>query len=556
MGHGGVQAPGRLRRAEPERAGPGEYRNVLREPRKRETCAWPGEGPAAAARLRALAVAHGRDGTWEAPLAPGPDEIRPRAADENPGVPAGYTYLLQLAGHDILHSSLAFPALRPGEPSRLRNLRTLRLDLDTIYGRGPTADPIAYAVDRPDDALRSRFRLALAEPAGPRGPGCPAGRDLGRGRDWGDGPRPGPTDAFVADPRNDDNGLLSQTATLFMMLHGALHDAVLDAMPTADGSGAPLPAMTVREAAFAATRLLVERAWRRILRHDLLPRLLDPAVLEAWAGGARLQPGGLGGAMPLELSHGVLRTPHVMVRGAYRLRQGAKPFPVEEVLRQSSRRRLDRLPARADWTVQWSCLYAIPGLPEPQLARRIGPSQPRRLDGTQPRLPNDPAGAPEPLVKVDHVRGAQAELWAVEPLIAALPKDLRAIPGLGAGTAAREARTAPLRRWLTRHIPHPFEQPEAEALLADPPLRLFVEVEAMGAHDGRRFGPLGSALLAELFFEALGAETPEGDALAERLAAAAPEHAETFRKAEAVRDMPALLRFLAPYAAPSGVPFL
>ncbi|MEO0682158.1 MAG: hypothetical protein AAF192_17270, partial [Pseudomonadota bacterium] len=304
---------------------------------------------------------------------------------------------------------------------------------------------------------------------------------------------------------------------------------------------------------------LVERLWRRVLRRDLAPRLLDPAVLPLMADGslAALDPQG---AMPLELSHAALRSAHMMSRSSYRFRQGARPKSLEEVLRQSSGGLAARLPATGDWIAQWSCFFETNPHTPPQLARRLGPSQPKRMDKPWRRLPEDPGDRQETLARTDQVRGARAALWKAEALIQALAAAapaLAAVPGLEPGAQAAEARTRRVRDWLARRTPHPLSQADADALAEDPPLKLFLEIEAAALRGGQGYGPLGSALVGGLFAAALPDETPEAEALAGRLAQAAPGHAETFEAFEAASDMPALLRWLAPRVAPArGLPFL
>jgi hypothetical protein len=52
----------------------------------------------------------------------------------NPRIPAGFTYLAQFVDHDLTFDPS--PLGRPGDPV---NLRTPRLDLDSVYGAGPDA---------------------------------------------------------------------------------------------------------------------------------------------------------------------------------------------------------------------------------------------------------------------------------------------------------------------------------------------------------------------------------------------------------------------------------
>src|ERR1041384_7998521 len=70
----------------------------------------------------------------------------PEAGDENPTIPAGYTYFGQFIDHDLTfdpNSSLQ----KQNDPDALEDFRTPRFDLDNIYGRGPDDQPYMYAAD-------------------------------------------------------------------------------------------------------------------------------------------------------------------------------------------------------------------------------------------------------------------------------------------------------------------------------------------------------------------------------------------------------------------------
>ncbi|MFZ1103873.1 MAG: hypothetical protein WAN86_13695, partial [Hyphomicrobiaceae bacterium] len=88
--------------------------------------------------------------------------------DENRSIPAGYTYLGQLVAHDLIHNVLPFSgtALRGRRPVQddmdlVRDYRTNRLVLDTIYGGGPSTDPLVYGVEA--SPTRRSFKLRLGE---------------------------------------------------------------------------------------------------------------------------------------------------------------------------------------------------------------------------------------------------------------------------------------------------------------------------------------------------------------------------------------------------------
>jgi len=67
----------------------------------------------------------------------------PRHSTGNRRVPAGYTYLGQFIDHDITFD----PSSRLDDatpPTTLRNFRTPRYDLDSLYGAGPLDQPFLY----------------------------------------------------------------------------------------------------------------------------------------------------------------------------------------------------------------------------------------------------------------------------------------------------------------------------------------------------------------------------------------------------------------------------
>lgn len=77
---------------------------------------------------------------------------------ENPEIPSGYTYLLQLVAHDIVSTSLSIAVLE-GTTAGVRNARSGALRLDTIYDGGPAVCPIAFQPDDASGISRTALRL-------------------------------------------------------------------------------------------------------------------------------------------------------------------------------------------------------------------------------------------------------------------------------------------------------------------------------------------------------------------------------------------------------------
>src|SRR5437763_10303698 len=114
--------------------------------------------------------------------------------DENPTVTAGYTYLGQFIDHDITFDPVSV-LTAANDPDALTDFRTPRLDLDSVYGRGPDDVPFLYD---PDGVHLLIGRNAEGDDDLPRN---------SNGR------------ALLGDPRNDDNLIVSQLTQGFLKYH-------------------------------------------------------------------------------------------------------------------------------------------------------------------------------------------------------------------------------------------------------------------------------------------------------------------------------------------------
>ncbi|WP_119422683.1 peroxidase family protein [Desertibaculum subflavum] len=480
------------------------FRNFLRAPTAAERFKVFGKDPAAdeaATRglLRRLARCLPDELDWPAP---------PRGGAlpwENPGIPCGYTYLAQLVGHDLVLTSMHTPSLdRPGEA--FRNLRSFSLDLDTLYGGGPVACPHAYAVTDFDDTYRTKLRLGPMRPSMDSVPAAnPPYRDVGRARICGgnDFQRRGRTDALLADPRNDDNSNLSQLTTVFIHLHNAMVDRL--------AAGGILPAaeteMEQLEAQFAVARQIVRTVYRRIIRKDLLPRILHPKVVALYdTASPRFIDDGAGEQIPLEFSHAGYRFGHAMVRPHYQLNAAAPDTqPIDAILLTTSARQPWNTPLTELWIVQWSLFFDVAGMSPPAFSRRIGPSMAGKLEAT--RRPQGPSE--EEIYSLAHrdlLRGAAAGMWSVRSLIAEIrqrrPELIEASDLLGNYGATR----ARVESWLKLYGSRVLESGDFATLAEEPPLFFFLLFEAAyGDTRGCRLGVLGSTIVAETLYQALAA---------------------------------------------------
>jgi peptidoglycan hydrolase-like protein with peptidoglycan-binding domain len=220
-------------------------------------------------------------------------------------IPAGYTYLGQFIDHDLTRDvtknlPLGSPVATPDE---LEQGRSPALDLDSLYGAGPVANPEFYQAD----GIKLKVGKTKASGTG----ASPDARDL----DGFDLPRLGsqavePQDfrkAQIPDQRNDENLAIAQTHLAFVRFHNKVSEQLAS-------RGVPSAIL------FERARELVTKHYQWMLVKDYLPRIVDSAVVNDVFTSGRLifEPGASGfPTMPLEFSVGAFRLGHSMIREKY-----------------------------------------------------------------------------------------------------------------------------------------------------------------------------------------------------------------------------------------------
>jgi hypothetical protein len=214
-------------------------------------------------------------------------------------IPAGFTYLGQFADHDLTFDKTSVMLGENVSPADLLQGRSPSLDLDSLYGAGPTDPESAKFYET--DGLHLRMGKTLA--AG----GFPAmdGFDLLRGE--------GTTvkqkrSAIIPDPRNDENLAVAQTHLAMIRFH----NRVVDTLPTS------IPASEK----FARARGKVTRHYQWMLRTDYLPRICQAGVVnDVFTNGRKAFEVGVAPTdvptMPIEFSVAAFRLGHSMIRQAY-----------------------------------------------------------------------------------------------------------------------------------------------------------------------------------------------------------------------------------------------
>jgi len=218
-------------------------------------------------------------------LAAGPvqliiDPVLSAGNPNNPTHTAGTTFFGQFLDHDITFDTTS-PLGIPTTPENSPNGRTPALDLDSLYGGGPIADPELYQSDR----LRLRIES---------------------GGLFEDVPRMGNGMAVIADPRNDENAIISGLQAAFILFHNTVVQQLQD-----DGFSGNV---------FQEARRIVTWHYQWIIVHEFLPLFIGgPLVQNILTNGRQFYRPEPGPAfMPIEFQIGY-RFGHSMIRPSYRL---------------------------------------------------------------------------------------------------------------------------------------------------------------------------------------------------------------------------------------------
>lgn len=471
---------------------------------------WHGLPAGAGPTLAALeAIAEARHGSADT----APDD----GAD---GLPAGYSYLLQLVIHDLTFMRTVAP---PGTPAagKLVNYRSPRLDLDCVYGDDPVVDAALY--ERPTAAAEARYllRLGSAKAASALDP-VERGTDLPRLAEPGPGGQLAWIDPIVADVRNDVHLILSQLTLLFMRVHNRVAAlAVAGKLP----KHGKVPA----ERAFEIAQRFVVCAYRNIVAGDLLDRMLDPEVWRHCRARHRAGARRRGASrMTRELALAGARCGHALTRNRYHVNDRFPAQQMAELTAFSSLSATPNVPVPADWRVDWRQFFEL-GDMRPQLARRFTPLYcPDFVIRTfTAQFHHDPA----PVTPIR--RAASLSLldlhrcWETVPSGQDCAGELKkALPWV-TPLASSEMWPDQFAEWH-----NPFQISELTRVLRDhegflesTPLSYYLLQEAaVRGGRGARLGPLGSYIVAEAVLRAQG-----GDPI----------------RIRGVRTMPELIRLLA-----------
>ena len=247
---------------------------------------------------------------------------------------AGWPIFGQFVAHDITADRSILRS--HANTAELHNARSPQLNLECLYGDGPTGHPFLYQRDDP-----AKFLLGL---------------------DRANVQRNAEGIAVIGDPRNDSHMLISQLHLAMLKSHnvfvdearlaGAANDRVFDE---------------------AARELRWHYQW--IVLNEFLPTLVAPMLAEqVLREGPRWFRPGQGGFIPLEFADAAYRYGHSQIRHRYQLNLQTDPVPLFP----------DLLGFRAvprERTVDWTLFFDRPGVTSAQRAKKIDGKLVRALIG-------------------------------------------------------------------------------------------------------------------------------------------------------------------------------
>jgi len=396
---------------------------------------------------------------------------------DNPAISAGYTYLGQFIDHDITFDPNS-KLQRENDPNALRDFRTPRFDLDSVYGRGPDDQPYLYD----DDGMHLRIGKT--------------------GNNEDDLPRTSPVEglprrALIGDPRNDENVIVSQIQLATLKFHNRVVDHV------ANENRSLSPGDLLNQA-----RQLVRWHYQWVVIHDFLATIVGEDLVEAILHPDTYQVNTAVGPreafvarpdlkffhwtnnpyMPVEFSAAAYRFGHSMVRPEYELNQVVKDRPIFSSNPNAGefddlRGFRERPPA---WIIEWHRFFPFSTGNEAELqrARLIDTKLAPGLSTLPPGVvsPSDPHKA---LAERNLLRGKALGLPSgqVVARYMGIPEDL-ILSGDALG--------------LSGDVAIAFNQ--------DTPLWFYILKEAEVLAIGNQLGPVGGRIVAEVLIGLLAGD--------------------------------------------------
>lgn len=408
---------------------------------------------------------------------------KPGAAKKDSSIPSGFTYFGQFLDHDINFDRTPLVVGGAVDPASTVNNRSPSLDLDSVYGGGPSVRPDLYESDG------ATLRLGMCSPSKDNGGiDVPVSdNDLVR------------VDrrAVIGDPRNDENLVLAQLHVAFLKFHNTFVDEFRTAFPSLSA-----------DRLFNRAREATIKHYQRIVLRDFLPKIIDLNAVEfVLSQGHRFFKPAQHAHMPIEFSVAAFRLGHSMIRPSYewnRVFNSQEGLPGRiatatlELLFEFTQFSGSTSPGDtpffgtaqtlpSNWIVDWRLMFDVEGNPPPtgfqiNRARRID----TQLAFALKKLPEFAgAGVGDPALL------SLASRNLLRGRLVKLPDGLSVATAIAAGGLPHDKLTEA----QLRDGPHGPKLAEV-GLLAAPPLWYYILREGE-LRDGETLGPVGSSIIAE-----------------------------------------------------------
>jgi Animal haem peroxidase len=214
-------------------------------------------------------------------------ELSPRNIDQNVrNMTAGTTFVGQFLDHDITFDNTSRLGV-VAEPTQTPNLRDPRLDLDSVYGGGPSVSPQLY-----NSTDRAKFRVES-------------------GGLFEDLPRNPDMTAIIPDLREDENLIIAGLHAAFLLAHNRTVDLWrANGLPGDPWSGA---------------RQTMMHHWQWIVVNEFLPQIVGRALVDDVLRNGRRWYRFSNPTMPVEFQTGSYRFGHSLIRPSYSANQAGDP---------------------------------------------------------------------------------------------------------------------------------------------------------------------------------------------------------------------------------------
>jgi hypothetical protein len=402
-------------------------------------------------------------------------------------IPAGFTYLGQFVDHDLSFDKTSVMLGQNVSPADLLQGRSPSLDLDSLYGAGPT-DPGSAKFYEADGV-----HLKMGNTVSADGIAAMDGFDLPRGAGTTVAKK---RRAIIPDPRNDENLAVAQTHLAFIRFHNRVVDSLPSSVPVGDR--------------FARARRIVTRHYQWMLRTDYLPRICAPAVVrDVFKNGRKAfeveaTPTDVP-TMPIEFSVAAFRLGHSMIRDSYNWNQrfdgGDGTLDLLFAFSGLSGDFLGQPRLPSNWIADFRRLFDFGeagkvGLVVPPAKFNRAMRIDTRLAKTLTRLPGFP-GDEDDLAFRNLTRAKMLKLATGQQMATFLTKR---------GVALTKLTKAEIRAGKNGAVLDALTPQQRDAVLTNTPLWFYILREAE-LHQGRLTG-VGARIVAETFHRAIeGSQT-------------------------------------------------